>query len=88
MRDTARGEREEGRRVARQRAPPPVEVFVPADLTEPETRRYLHAQIQEIANEGGDFVAEVRLGTKGSEVDGWCKWSAEYLPGPPGTFPA
>jgi hypothetical protein len=65
-----------------------VEVIVPATLTPKEVSEYIHAQIRINATEAGEFVQQVRVGVGQPHSNGWRKWTASYLPGPPGPFPA
>lgn len=64
-----------------------LEVIVPATLTPKEVSDYIHAQIRINATEAGEFVQQIRLGVGQAESNGWRKWTASYLPGPPGPFP-
>ena len=65
-----------------------VEVFLPCTLSAHEVRARDHAYstIRVIASEAGEFVDQVRIGAGIRQADGWCKWSARYLPAPPGVF--
>ena len=61
-----------------------VHLFVPSDRTPSEVLIYLQEQINVIAHEAGEFVRQIRIGDGVDQVTGWHKWSASYLPGPPG----
>ena len=61
-----------------------VHLFVPSDRTPSEVLIYLQEQINVIAHEAGEFVRQIRIGDGVDQVNGWHKWSASYLPGPPG----
>jgi hypothetical protein len=62
-----------------------VEVFLPCSLTAREVRNHAYSTIRVIATEAGEFVTRSEsAGVR--QPDGWCKWSAQYLPAPPGVF--
>ena len=63
-----------------------VQLFVPSRLSGSEVRGYVHSTIRVIAGEAGDFVSGVRIGTGSYHAAGWGRWSAYYLPCPPGIF--
>lgn len=65
-----------------------VEVFVPSKLTPVEVSNYVRAEIRIIASDAGDFVRAIRIGLGAQHGNEWRKWSASYLIGPPGLFPA
>ncbi len=65
-----------------------VHITLPATLTAHEISDHVIAQIRIIATEAGEFVNGVRVGLPISRSDGWCIWTASYLPGPPTAFPA
>jgi hypothetical protein len=60
-----------------------VQVFVASNHNASETLRSIQAQIAVFAHEAGEFVREVRIGEGIERGNGWHKWSAQYLPGPP-----
>lgn len=65
----------------------PVEVLLPEDLARDEVIDQVNALIRFNAAEAGDFVQRVRIDDAQPHSPGWRRWPAEYLPGPPGTFP-
>jgi len=64
-----------------------LEVFIPDNLSASEVLNHVKAQIRIIANEAGEFVAEVRVGVGTPHSERYQKWTASYLPGPPGRSP-
>jgi hypothetical protein len=65
----------------------PIEVIVPARLTPSQVLDYIQAQIRIEATEAGDFVQQIQVGVGQAHSEGWWKWTACYLPGPPASFP-
>jgi hypothetical protein len=65
----------------------PIEVIVPARLTASQVLNHIQAQIRISATEAGEFVQQIQLGVGQPHGDGWWKWTASYLPGPPAAFP-
>ena len=65
----------------------PVEVIIPETLSAREVLDYIHAQIRINASPAGDFVQQISVGVGQRHFEGWRKWSASYLPGPPAPFP-
>ncbi len=65
----------------------PIEVIVPARLTAGQVLDYIQAQMRINATEAGDFVQQIQLGVGQPHSEGWLKWTASYLPGPPAAFP-
>jgi hypothetical protein len=65
-----------------------VELILPDSLDAAEVLRHAHALIRITATEAGEFVQEIRVGVGVPHHDGWRKWTASYLTGPPGAFPA
>ena len=63
-----------------------VELFLPCTLGAHEVRDHAYSTIRVIASEAGEFVDQIRIGAGIRQADGWCKWSAQYLPAPPGVF--
>lgn len=63
-----------------------IEIFLPAGLSMDDVKKRVRGDILCTANECGEFVRRIRLGTSTEHADGWRKWSASYLPGPPGLF--
>ena len=64
-----------------------VEVILPECLSVPEAHRRIAAQIRINANDAGEFVQQLRIAPQEPHSPGWTKWTASYLPGPPGPFP-
>jgi hypothetical protein len=62
-------------------------MILPASHSPREVLDHIHAQIRIIASDAGEFVKQVQIGIGHPHSDGWRKWSASYLPGPPGPFP-
>jgi hypothetical protein len=60
------------------------EVFLPCTLGAHKARDHAYSTIRVSASEAGEFVDQIRIGAGIREADGWCKWSAHYLPAPPG----
>jgi hypothetical protein len=65
-----------------------VEVVVPVTVPSTQVSSHIDAQIRIIAYEAGDFVEQYRVGLEVARGGGYAKWSASYLPGAPGVFPA
>lgn len=65
-----------------------VEVFLRDGLSREEVRRNLYDQVLSAAADSGEFVRQIRIGRSVRHSDGWRKWEATYLPGPPGLFRA
>ncbi|MCU1700414.1 MAG: hypothetical protein JWR34_6477 [Mycobacterium sp.] len=63
-----------------------IDLFVPSVLTHREAVEYLYTHIRAIAHDGGDFIHDVRLGAGRRHSQEWDRWTASYLPGPPGSF--
>ena len=63
------------------------EVVLASDLAAEQVIDRITSQIRLIAADAGDFVQCVRIDSGQHRSDGWCRWSAAYLPGPPSTFP-
>jgi len=64
-----------------------VEVILPARLSVREAHSRIAAQIRINAGDAGDFVQQFRIAPQEPHSPGWTKWTASYLPGPPGPFP-
>ena len=62
------------------------EFFLPTNLSRRYVRIALRERIVQTAHEGGEFVRRFRVGASEAHDDGWRKWTASYLPGPPGVF--
>ena len=60
------------------------ELFLPCTLGAHEARDHAYSTIRVSASEAGELVDQIRIGADIREADGWCKWSAHYLPAPPG----
>ncbi len=63
-----------------------VELFLRDGLSREEVRAMIHEHIVYVAAEAGEFVRRIRIGRSVRHPDGWRKWDAAYLPGPPGLF--
>jgi hypothetical protein len=65
----------------------PVEVIALASLTARQVTGLIYDQIRLTATDAGDFVQQIEVG--GGRPCGYdsTKWTAFYLPGPPGRFP-
>ncbi|EHB59020.1 hypothetical protein MycrhDRAFT_1456 [Mycolicibacterium rhodesiae JS60] len=63
-----------------------VEIFLPSDMSKDAVRDTLLDEIICTATDAGDFVHRLRIGGSVPHADGWRKWTASYLPGPPGVF--
>jgi hypothetical protein len=64
-----------------------VEIILPASLSVPEAHSRIAAQIRINAGDAGDFVQQFRVAPHEPHSPGWTRWTASYLPGPPGPFP-
>ena len=64
-----------------------LEVFIPNNVNASEVLNHIRAQIRIIAAEAGEFVTEVRVGVGTPHSERYRRWTASYLPGPPGQFP-
>ena len=64
-----------------------VEVILPERLSVREAHSRIAAQIRINACDAGDFVQQFRIAPQEPHSPGWTKWTASYLPGPPGPFP-
>ncbi|MEB3030103.1 hypothetical protein [[Mycobacterium] nativiensis] len=62
-------------------------MLLPVDLTAEQVIDRINTQIRLNAADAGDFVQRTRIDSLEHHSDGWCRWLAAYLPGPPGTFP-
>ena len=65
----------------------PVEIIVPEGLSPRQVLDSIHAQIRINATEAGEFVQRIRVGAGEPYSEGFSKWTASYLPGPPAAFP-
>jgi len=65
-----------------------VEVVLPVTVPPTQVPAHIDAQLRIIAYEAGDFVEQYRIGLEIARSGGYARWSASYLPGPPGVFPA
>ncbi|MDT5050257.1 MAG: hypothetical protein QOG75_6161 [Mycobacterium sp.] len=63
-----------------------VEVFLPCTLTACDVGHHARSTIRMIATEAGDFVGDIKIGPGIHQGDGWCRWTAQYRPAPPGVF--
>jgi hypothetical protein len=64
-----------------------VEVILPERLSVREAHSRIAAHIRINACDAGEFVQQLRIAPQGPHSEGWTKWTASYLPGPPGPFP-
>jgi hypothetical protein len=64
-----------------------VDIILPARLSAREARDHIEAQIRINACDAGEFVQQFRIEAHEPRSQGWTKWTASYLPGPPGRFP-
>jgi hypothetical protein len=64
-----------------------VEVILPERLSAHEAHSRIAAQIRINACDAGEFVQQLRIAPHEPHSPGWTKWTASYLPGPPGAFP-
>ena len=55
-------------------------------MSKDDVRDALRDEIICTAADGGDFVRRIRIGGGVDHTDGWRKWEASYLAGPPGHF--
>jgi hypothetical protein len=62
-------------------------VFVAASRSKTEVAESICAQIRIDATQSGDFVEAIRIDSPQRHSTGWTRWSAQYLLGPPGSFP-
>ncbi len=63
-----------------------VEIFLPSDMSKEDVRDTLLDEVICTATDAGDFVHRLRVSGSVAHTDGWRKWTASYLPGPPGVF--
>ncbi|MBB3605978.1 hypothetical protein FHT40_005667 [Mycolicibacterium sp. BK556] len=63
-----------------------VDMFLPSDLSEAQVRTALRDGIIRTAIDSGEFVSQYRVCTGVNHSEGWRKWTASYLPGPPGVL--
>jgi hypothetical protein len=63
-----------------------VEVFLPSNMSNDDVRDTLRDEIICTATDAGDFIRRLRIGESVAHTDGWRKWTASYLPGPPAAF--
>jgi hypothetical protein len=64
-----------------------VETILPASLSTRAALDHIEAQIRINAGDAGEFVQQLRIEAHEPHSRGWTKWTASYLPGPPGPFP-
>jgi hypothetical protein len=57
--------------------------FLPSWMPKPEVGKELRHRVLMAAADSGDFVGGFRIGHHESYSDGWDRWTAGYLPGPP-----
>jgi len=65
-----------------------IEMMLPSTLSADDVRTYARDQIRIVASEAGEFVQQIRVGVGVDQSGGYTKWTASYLTGPPGEFPA
>ena len=63
-----------------------VDIFLPSDMSEAAVRATLRDEIICTATDSGDFVGRIRIAQGVSNTDGWRRWTASYLAGPPGVL--
>ncbi len=64
-----------------------VQAILPASLTTQQVIDRVTSRIRLNASEAGEFVLRIHIDAGEAHPDGWRRWSAAYLPGPPGAFP-
>ncbi len=64
-----------------------VHAILPETLSSEQVVARLSAQIRINASEAGEFVEKIRIDAGKPHSDGFRRWSASYLLGPPGSFP-
>lgn len=57
--------------------------YLPEDMPEAEAVSELRRRILIAAAERGDFVGNFQSRCRGRHSDGWQRWTAAYLAGPP-----
>lgn len=65
----------------------PIEIILPAKLSDQQVRDQIAAQLRVDATAAGEFVQQIQIVVGQHYSDGWLKWTASYLTGPPGRFP-
>jgi len=65
----------------------PIDLILPETLSPRQVQDQIHAQIRINATESGDFVHQIQVGVGQAHSDGWTRWTASYLTGPPAPFP-
>ncbi len=65
-----------------------VDLMLPDTLSPADVLDQAQAQIRIVASEAGEFVKQIRIGVGVAHTSGYKKWTASYLTGPPGVFPA
>lgn len=65
-----------------------IDLMLPDSLSPADVLAQVRAQIRIVASEAGEFVEQIRIGTGVAHPEGYMKWTASYLIGPPGVFPA
>jgi hypothetical protein len=63
-----------------------VNIFLPSDMPTEEVRTALREAIICTATDSGEFVRRYRIGDGVDHLADWRKWTASYLPGPPGVL--
>jgi hypothetical protein len=63
-----------------------IQLFVPSRLSSSEVRDDVQSAICVNASEAGEFVTQIRIDAGVPHSEGWRRWSAYYLTGPPGLF--
>jgi hypothetical protein len=61
-----------------------VDFFLPDTLSRDEVNAELRTGVIRFANDGGEFVYQIRVDGVVDHPGGWYKWNASYLAGPPG----
>lgn len=57
--------------------------YLPGEMPRHEAVQELRQRILTVANDRGDFVGGFRIDRREAYTEGWDRWTAGYLPGPP-----
>lgn len=63
-----------------------IEIFLPDTMSMVDVKTTVRGEILCTATDSGEFVRRIRLGDSTDHTDGWRKWTASYLTGPPGVY--
>ncbi|MGI9126344.1 MAG: hypothetical protein ACR2JM_16600 [Mycobacterium sp.] len=61
-----------------------LELYLPSHLSAAQVTEQVRAAVINTAADGGDFVCDISIGESRRHSDGWVRWKASYLAGPPG----